>query len=182
MILTDGQIAAVASAAGFANTAGQYQGLGLTWAVAICLAESGGDTTDVGTNSDGSVDRGLWQINSVHIPPYDPVQLLVAGYNAAAAFAISGSGTSFTPWSTFSYDYRAYQFLARAAAAVGDGTGLPPVPAGGAADGSAASFNLLCNNERPYGPSEVPNAALTGQPSVDARFQPRTPAGSAVAS
>lgn len=33
---------------------------------AIALAESGGDTDATNTNKNGSVDTGLWQINSIH--------------------------------------------------------------------------------------------------------------------
>jgi cell wall-associated NlpC family hydrolase len=92
--LTAGQIAGAAQAAGF-------RGANLTIATAIALAESSGDSLATHVNSDGSTDYGLWQINSVH------AALLAAGTwsdpnsNAAMAFSVSGSGTSFTPWATF---------------------------------------------------------------------------------
>lgn len=64
-------------------------------AAAVALAESGGrpDATNQ-SNSDGSVDRGLWQINSIHgaQSTYDPVA------NARAAVAISSGGTNWRPW------------------------------------------------------------------------------------
>lgn len=65
-------------------------------AAAIAMAESGGNSTATGQNP-GSVDRGLWQINSVHgaQSTYD-----VMG-NARAAVAISNNGTNWSPWTTY---------------------------------------------------------------------------------
>src|ERR1035437_10074658 len=68
------------------------------------MAESSGSTTATHTNTTGayagSIDQGLWQINSQAWPQYaagifDPLA------NAQAAFAISKGGVDFTPWSTW---------------------------------------------------------------------------------
>src|SRR5215469_15120988 len=66
-------------------------------AAAIAMAESGGNSTATHADNNGSVDRGLWQINSVHgsQSTYD-----VMG-NARAAIAISNNGQNWTPWTTF---------------------------------------------------------------------------------
>lgn len=64
---------------------------------AIALAESGGRPRAVHRDSDGSVDRGLWQINSVHgygAASFDPVA------NAREAVAIEHS-QGLTAWSTY---------------------------------------------------------------------------------
>lgn len=64
-------------------------------AAAIALAESGGNSLATNNgNSNGSVDRGLWQINSVHgsQSTFDPLA------NARAAVAISDNGTNWRPW------------------------------------------------------------------------------------
>jgi hypothetical protein len=57
-------------------------------AAAVAMAESGGRSDAVNSNTNGSTDRGLWQINSVHGPQstFD-----VTG-NVKAAIAISNSG------------------------------------------------------------------------------------------
>ena len=72
-------------------------------AAEIARAESGGrqDATDADGN--GSVDRGYWQVNSIHgaLSTYDP-----AG-NARAAVELSGDGTDWSPWVT--YQTGAYQ-------------------------------------------------------------------------
>lgn len=68
-------------------------------AAAVAMAESGGDQAAVNANDDGSVDRSLWQINSIH--GFDPVRLFDADYNADAAYSVSGGGTDWTPWVTF---------------------------------------------------------------------------------
>lgn len=66
-------------------------------AAAIAMAESGGVSTATDQDSNGSTDRGLWQINSVHgaQSTYD-----VMG-NARAAVAISNQGQNWTPWTTY---------------------------------------------------------------------------------
>lgn len=66
-------------------------------AAAVAMAESHGDPNAQHRNSNGTIDRGLWQINSVHgaqstLDPYA---------NARAAIAISKNGTDFRPWTTF---------------------------------------------------------------------------------
>lgn len=44
---------------------------------------------------------GLWQINTLAHPQYNETQLLDPTYNAQAAFAVSQSGTTWKPWSTY---------------------------------------------------------------------------------
>jgi len=65
-------------------------------AAAIALAESGGNPNATNDNGNGSVDRGLWQINSVHgaQSTYDVTA------NARAAVQISNNGSSWRPWCT----------------------------------------------------------------------------------
>lgn len=66
-------------------------------ASAVAMAESGGHSAAVNHDSDGSTDRGYWQINSVHgaESTFDPVG------NAEAAVSVSGNGSSWTPWTTY---------------------------------------------------------------------------------
>lgn len=65
-------------------------------AAAIAMAESGGNSAAVNNNGNGSVDRGLWQINSSHgsSSTFDPVA------NARAAVSISNNGSNWRPWCT----------------------------------------------------------------------------------
>lgn len=66
-------------------------------AAAIAMAESGGVINASNHNSNGSTDRGLWQINSVHgsQSTFDEMG------NARAAVAISSNGSNWTPWVTY---------------------------------------------------------------------------------
>jgi hypothetical protein len=74
-------------------------------AIGIALAESGGRywINNKGTNSDGSIDYGLWQINDVHksrflaswSKVYDPVT------NTRMAAALGNDRKDFTAWSAF---------------------------------------------------------------------------------
>jgi Lysozyme like domain/Excreted virulence factor EspC, type VII ESX diderm len=101
----------------YAHDAG-FRGQDLTTAVAIALAESGGRA---GAHNDTSPDDsyGLWQIN-MHgaLGPERRRQfdldtdrdLLDPATNAEAAFAISGRGESFRPWTAFTTG-RHEQFL-----------------------------------------------------------------------
>lgn len=65
-------------------------------AAAIAMAESGGRSDAVGHPSNGTADRGLWQINSVHgaLSTVDPLA------NARAAVSISHNGSDWRPWCT----------------------------------------------------------------------------------
>jgi hypothetical protein len=67
-------------------------------AAAIAMAESGGRADAVSPpNSDGSVDRGLWQINSIHGALSTTNRL----GNARAAVSISSNGRNWNPWTVF---------------------------------------------------------------------------------
>lgn len=108
-----GTIVDAASKAGF-------QGEDLITAVAVALAESSGNekANNAGMNSNGTVDYGLWQINSIHGPDlgrvYDPY------YNASLAFKVySDRDHTFAPW--VAYDKGSYRrFLDQAREAVGN--------------------------------------------------------------
>jgi len=108
--VTDIQRAQLARAAGFPDNE-------IARAVAISIAENiAGDPTATHVNTDGSIDTGLWQINSVHGIPSS--QLKDPTANAAAAFKIwSDAGRSWSPWSTFkSGKYMAFFQRGQAAA------------------------------------------------------------------
>lgn len=82
---------------------------GLTVAVAVALAESGGASTATNRNSDGSIDTGLWQINSVHKarhPTWTIDWLKNPANNAAAMAIVSSNGTNWEPWSVWWEDPR----------------------------------------------------------------------------
>jgi Lysozyme like domain len=66
-------------------------------ASAIAMAESGGNPGAIDNDSNGTQDRGLWQINSTHGSQsvFDPLG------NARAAIAISSNGSNWQPWTTF---------------------------------------------------------------------------------
>lgn len=90
----------------FLNTVGALVGVYDDWnpniAGAIIFAESKGRVGATHKNSDGSIDRGLMQINSVH-SQYDADKLVHdAGYNVAAGHEIwKAAGGSFSPWTTY---------------------------------------------------------------------------------
>jgi len=120
--------AAYAAAAGWANNG--YYGGNLVTAVAVCVAESGGNPAVYycdGTGSDGiyppvscpggSYDRGLWQLNSKAQAGVTDACAFRPRCNANAAYAISAAGASFSPWAT--YGSTAYgHYLGAAQAAV----------------------------------------------------------------
>ncbi len=66
-------------------------------AASVALAESGGNPSASNKNSNGSIDRGLWQINSVHgaLSTFNPAA------NAKAAVKISSGGRNWRPWVAF---------------------------------------------------------------------------------
>ena len=66
-------------------------------AAQIATAESGGRQYATDADGNGTVDRGYWQVNSIHgaLSTYDP-----AG-NARAAVQLSDDGTDWDPWVTY---------------------------------------------------------------------------------
>ncbi len=98
--------------------AGFRYGKGLTIGLAVAWAESRFNATATHTNADGSVDRGLWQINSVAYPNVTNAQAFDPLQSSKLAWTISKSGTDFTPWSAYgdggvTQPYRAYMETAR---------------------------------------------------------------------
>jgi hypothetical protein len=104
--------AANAAAAGWANN-GAYGG-DLQTAVAVCVAESGGqpsvyycETTGHDgqyppvTCPGGSYDRGLWQLNSKYQPGVSDACAFRGRCNADHSYRISGDGTDFAPWAAY---------------------------------------------------------------------------------
>lgn len=102
------QIAQYAAAAGFSGEA-------LVMAVAVALAESGGRPGVINTaNRDGSRDRGVWQINTVH--GGSDAELLNPATNASYAYRISSGGSDWSPWVVYKTGaYRTHLATARAA-------------------------------------------------------------------
>lgn len=140
--LTDAQIAGYAKAAGFTGDA-------LVTAIAVCLAESGGNPRAHNGNAlTGDDSYGLMQINMLgSLGPdrrkryglksnddlYDP------STNMRVAFAMSNGGKSFSAWSTYppsSNKYKAYVPRANAAAGNPDTSGSS---AGGTANAVPAN-------------------------------------------
>jgi lysozyme-like protein len=84
-----------------------FAGADLVIAVAVALAESGGDPGvigDIDVPVPGSASYGLWQINSHYHPEFGPDfnLLLDPTVNASAAFSVyQAAGNRFTPWTTF---------------------------------------------------------------------------------
>lgn len=73
-------------------------------ATAIALAESGGNELATNTNSNGTIDAGLWQINSVHKkshPSWTIVWLQKPENNAKAMQSLSKGGSDWSPWTTY---------------------------------------------------------------------------------
>lgn len=66
--------------------------------VAIGLAESGGRLTVQHKNSDGSIDTGPWQVNSVH--GFNTAQLMTLDGNARATVQVYNS-QGLNAWSTY---------------------------------------------------------------------------------
>lgn len=111
MKLSKGQLEALWTSAG--GTPGSAH-----LAAAIALAESGGDSNATNHNTDGSTDRGLWQINTVH---GSQSTYSIPG-NVRAAISISSNGHDWSPWTT--YKTGAYQQFMSGA------TGATSLPAG----------------------------------------------------
>jgi len=128
----------------YARQAGIPEGR-LATCVAIARAESGLDPRAINThNNDGSTDRGLFQINSIHTE-YNPTALFDPAYNARAMAAISSHGAAWGQWTTYSgAGYtgppKYLQYLDAATKAVAaTPLGYTPTHSAGVASGGSAS-------------------------------------------
>ncbi|HEV7975481.1 transglycosylase SLT domain-containing protein [Amycolatopsis sp.] len=143
--LTPEQIAEHAYRAGF-------RGQGLTTAVAVALAESGGNTrAHNATPPDNSY--GLWQINMLggmgperrkqyHLD--SNAELFDADANAKVANSLSQDGKSWTPWSTYTNGaYRDHLTAARRAAHTVTSKHHKPSKPGATGDGFAVETGVL---------------------------------------
>jgi hypothetical protein len=123
-----------------------FDGEALITMVAIAGAESGFDENNIGDldlSELGEESVGLWQIN--YRPSRDaflkngivtprpgagarwPPACIIPEANAKSAYEISGGGTKFTPWSTFT-NGKYKQFLAAARESVNRKVGVPGGP------------------------------------------------------
>jgi hypothetical protein len=122
-----GRVAVLAAASDLCAQVGSragFRGGALVTAVAVALAESGCNPGAAGRNGptsgcpNGSLDRGLWQINDCYHRDVTDACAYDAQCNANAAYRISSQGTNWNPWTTFRTGaYRAH--IAEAQAAVG---------------------------------------------------------------
>lgn len=94
---------------GYASQAG-FKGAALDTIVAIAYAESTFNTDAKSPpNWDGSIDRGLYQINSKAHPDVSNTCAYDATCSSAAAYRISSGGSNFIPWTTYtSGKYKQY--------------------------------------------------------------------------
>lgn len=130
--LTAQQIAGAAKAAGFPDSE-------LATATAVALAESGGETTATNRNTNGSVDYGLWQINTVHGSLLSQGDKFNPTDNAKMAYTVwNGAGRKWSPWSAYN-NQRYRTFLPQATLAAAAPTATPasveipnPTPGGAA--------------------------------------------------
>lgn len=106
-------------------------------ATAVILAESGGKPTITNRNNNGSVDYGLWQINSIHRGLLAANDWRDPAGNTRMAVAIYREAGGWTPWVAWKTG-KHRQYLGAAglavAAATGSTTAAPVVAAPAAVD------------------------------------------------
>ncbi|HEV2634287.1 MAG TPA: RICIN domain-containing protein [Actinocrinis sp.] len=114
----------VAAKAGFSSNQTVKTPIGaesrIAVAVAIAMAESSCLPNAVHRDSNGSQDRGLWQINSKAWPKISSTCAFQIQCNADQAYLISNAGTNWKPWATYS-NGAWKRYIAAANAAVGSG-------------------------------------------------------------
>lgn len=157
-IIAAAEVSRLAQAAGFRGDA-------LITAIAIAKAESNfdadalGDTTIQTKKWGPSV--GLWQIRSLNAEQgsgrlRDAARLTDPAFNARSAYAISGGGVDFTPWSVFTTtdskkSYKRFLSLART---VAPGGAIGAVA--GVAAGTAVAERAVPGSTIPSGQAAVP--------------------------
>lgn len=85
-------------------------------AIAVAMAESSCTPHAKNVNEGGSVDRGLWQMNSRYHPEVSDGCAYQIQCNANAAWTVSSHGARWSPWSAYNNgSWRAFLTNARAA-------------------------------------------------------------------
>lgn len=96
-----------------------FSGDALATMLAIGTAESSLVTTAQHTNSDGSIDRGVFQINNRWHPEVSDACAYDLSCSAQQVYRISNGGKSFSPWSTYtSGAFKKYLQAAQAIAGI----------------------------------------------------------------
>jgi len=107
-------------------TANGFVGGSAYLVAAIAMAESGGNTNAQNRNTDGSLDRGVLQINDVYHPEVNDACAYDAACSMRQAFRISSNGSNFTQWAAFnnkSYlQYIGGTYVGNTASTSGDST------------------------------------------------------------
>jgi hypothetical protein len=151
-VISDGAIASAARGAGLS-------GESVAIAVAVALAESGGDANAHNALPPDN-SYGLWQINMLgsmgperrrQFGLTSNEQLYDPATNARAMFAISNGGKNWRPWTTFTRGtYLRFMARGRSAAGSNDTTTLPnnglnlsPVGLSGSLDGITGLLQIL---------------------------------------
>lgn len=148
--LTAEQIAGYAKAAGFPPDQ-------IATATAVALAESGGRTDAVNrANRNGSVDYGVWQINTIHGNLLNQGDKFDPAANARMAHTVwRQAGGKWTPWSVYkSGRYTAFMPRATLAAARPDAGAAGPV-AGAAVPGQGSTGDVPLGSTTAQGQASV---------------------------
>jgi hypothetical protein len=102
-----------------------FTGANVAIGVAVGLAESGGRTTVTHKNSNGSIDYGVWQINSVHSDILRTGDWSNINDNAKMAKKVF-DGSGWKAWATFnSGSYSSHLATGTTAASQATGTVIP---------------------------------------------------------
>jgi hypothetical protein len=128
-------------------------------AVAIAMAESGGNPAATHRNTNGSTDYGLWQINSIHADILRTGSWSNPTDNARMARKVyENAGRKFTPWVTYTNGrYLAFLSVARSTA-LNEGTGSSALGVPASSGGGTGT-----RNAQPTGlPVPSPIAPLVG--------------------
>lgn len=146
-------IARLARAAGFPESQ-------VAVAVAVALAESAGYPAATNHNTNGSVDFGLWQINTVHGALLTTGAWCVPADNAAMAHTVwTRAGGSWTPWATFNSG----SYLSHLAAA----------------NRAALALGMPTASAHTTTPAGTPAATLTPAKTLPPAIETPTPGGTA---
>lgn len=78
-----------------------FRGDKLVLACAVVCPESGRRYSAIGVNPNGSEDRGLFQINSIHEQEISEHLALLPIPNAQFAYKLSKEGKDFSPWAAY---------------------------------------------------------------------------------
>lgn len=164
------EIVAIVSGAG-------WRGEDVAIGASIIMAESQGKPDAINRNNpNGTIDRGLWQINSIHEHRLQGGDWFDPAVSTRMAREIyEDAGNSWQPWSTYSHWGTSGQYLTQARESINRGIGPVPGNGGSEVPGNNRPDSMANQGSKPGGKGEANKDSVSGLAGGNSAANPTPP-------